>query len=243
MLTRDKTLTRRSLLRSAAAGALGLAAAGVVAGVPSEAGAQEVIASAVGSFRTTAALNLRSQPSTSAPVLLVIPFQANVTAIGPEENGFIKVIYADRTGWAHGDYLTVTSNDGGDTPAYLGTGKTTAGVNMRSGAGLNYGVLLVIPASATVELYDDFRNNYRLVRYGGKFGWVSANYISAGTPGSGQLTTTANLNLRAQPSLSGSILKVIPAGTTVSATNEIQNGYRKVTYAGTTGWASVAFLN
>ena len=136
----------------------------------------------------------------------------------------------------------MTSDGGGDTPAYLGNGKTTAGVNMRSGAGLEYGVLLVIPVNSTVELYDDFRNNYRLVRYAGKFGWVSANYIAAGTPGSGQLTTTANLNLRSQPSLSGSILKVIPAQSTVSATNEIQNGYRKVTSGGTTGWASVAFL-
>ena len=242
MLTRDLTLSRRSLLRSATAGALGLAAAGAVAAVPSEAGAQEVIASAVGNFRTTAALNLRSQPNISSSVILVIPYQATVTAIGPEENGFIKVIYADRTGWAHGDYLTVTSGGGGDTPAYLGSGKTTAGVNMRSGAGLNYGVILVIPANATVELYDDFRNNYRLVRYSGKFGWVSADYISAGSPGSGQLTTTANLNLRSQASLSGSILKVIPAGAKVSATNEIENGYRKVTYGGTTGWASVAFL-
>lgn len=244
MVSREPAFSRRSFLRTVAGGALGIAATGVIAGAasPQSASAQEVIAAAVGPFRTTAALNLRKQPNTSSQVLLVIPYQAEVTAVGPEQNGFVQVSYKGVTGWAHGDYLTVTSGGGNDTPAYLGKGKTTAGVNMRSGAGLNYGVLKVIPAGATIDLYDDFRNNYRLVYYAGGFGWVSADYVSAGTSGAGQLTTTAALNLRSQPSLSGSVLKVIPYGATVSATNEIQNGFRKVSYGGTAGWASVAFL-
>jgi uncharacterized protein YraI len=228
-----------------AAGAMGLAIAGTVAGglVPSGVAAQgEVSPLAVGPFRTTAALNLRSQPSNTAPIILVIPYQAAVTAIGPEQNGYINVIYADRTGWAHGDYLTVSSGGEGDTPAYLGMGKTTAAVNMRAGAGLSFAVKRVIPSGATIELYDDFRNNYRLVYYAGEFGWVYADYVSAGGSQSGQLTTTAALNLRSQPSLSGQVLKVIPQGAKVQAGSDIQNGYRKVTYGGTTGWASIAFL-
>jgi hypothetical protein len=38
------------------------------------------------------------------------------------------------------------------------------------------------------------------------------------------------------------VLRVIPYGAQVQAGSQIENGYRKVTYAGTTGWASTAFL-
>lgn len=241
MLNRDQTLSRRSLLRTAAIGAFGLAATGVASALPAEAAAQDVIAAAVGPFRTTAALNLRSQPSLSASVLLVIPYQASVDAVGPEQNGYVQVRYNGVTGWAYGDYLTVTTGD--DTPPMLvGYGTTTAALNLRSGAGTGYGVKRVIPADATIEIYDGVTNNYRQVAYAGTFGWAYADYISTSGAQPGKLTTTANLNLRSQASLSGTVLKVIPQGATVAATNDIQNGYQKVTYGGTTGWASVAFL-
>jgi uncharacterized protein YraI len=242
-LTHSPSISRRAFVRKAATGAFGLAVAGTVASgaLPKAAGAQEVSPLAVGPFRTTAALNLRTQPSTSAPIILVIPYQASVTAIGPEQNGYINVIYADRTGWAHGDYLTVTSGD--DTPpVFVGTGKTTAALNLRSGAGSNYSVKRVIPYGATIELYDGVTNNYRQVMYAGTFGWAYADYIAAGGSQPTTLTTTAALNLRSQPSLAGSVLRVIPYGAQVQAGTQIENGYRKVTYAGTTGWASTAFL-
>ncbi len=244
MTTLQTTLSRRSFLRTASTGAMALAVAGVVAGkvnTADVAAQDDVSAAAVGPFRTTAALNLRTQPSTSSPVILVIPYQAQVQATGPEQNGFVQVTYNGKTGWAHGDYLTVS---GGmeDPPVLVGTGKTTAALNLRSGAGSGYSVKRVIPSGATIELYDGVVNNYRQVSYAGTFGWAYADYIAAGGSQAGQLTTTAALNLRASASLSGQVLLVIPYGAKVSATSEIQNGFRKVTYAGKTGWASTAFM-
>ena len=224
-------------------GAFGLAVAGAAAtALPGAVGAQEVSPLAVGPFTTTAALNLRTQPNSSAPIILVIPYKAQVTAVGPEQNGYINVSYNGKVGWAHGNYLTVSSSGGGEYPAFLGMGKTTAAVNMRTGSGLSFSIKRVIPQGATVELYDAFHNNYRIVGYAGELGWVYADYVVAGGSQSDQLTTTAALNLRSQPSLAGQVLKVIPQGAKVQATSDIQNGYRKVTYGGTTGWASVAFL-
>ncbi len=244
MTSQQTTLSRRSFLHKASTGAMALAVAGVVAGKVNTAGVaaqDDISAAAVGPFRTTAALNLRTQPSLTAPIILVIPYQAEVQASGPEQNGFVQVTYKGKTGWAHGDYLTVSS--GMETPPVLiGTGKTTAALNLRSGAGTGYSVKRVIPAGATIELYDGVVNNYRQVSYAGTFGWAYADYISAGGSQPGQLTTIAALNLRAAPSLSGQVMLVIPQGAKVSATSEIQNGFRKVTYAGKTGWASVAFL-
>ena len=54
---------------------------------------------------TTAALNLRSGPSTQDKVLLVIPQGAKVTDTGTLTNNFSKVTYNGTTGWAHIDYL------------------------------------------------------------------------------------------------------------------------------------------
>ena len=55
--------------------------------------------------------------------------------------------------------------------------------------------------------------------------------------------TTANLNLRAAPSLSAQVYLVIPNGAEVGrATSGDANGFAQVTYNGVTGWASTAYL-
>lgn len=55
-------------------------------------------------------------------------------------------------------------------------------------------------------------------------------------------TTTANLNLRSSPSMTGTILTVMPNSTSVQITGEVQNGWYPVTYNGQTGWASATYL-
>ena len=55
-------------------------------------------------------------------------------------------------------------------------------------------------------------------------------------------TTTANLNLRSSPSMSGSILTVMPNSSSIQLTGEAQNGWYPVSYNGQTGWASAQYL-
>jgi uncharacterized protein YgiM (DUF1202 family) len=62
------------------------------------------------------------------------------------------------------------------------------------------------------------------------------------TGGSTYFRTTTALNLRAKPSTSGKILLVIPAGARVKNLGDSSNGYRKVSYKGTTGWAYGTYL-
>ncbi len=238
--------TRRQFLRTLTGGAAAIALAGIVAADGDEASAQsgDLAALASGHFRTTAALNLRASASTSANVLLVIPKGALVAAAGPEQNGFIKVSYAGNIGWAHKDYLTVSNGGSNDIPVYTGNGYTNDDVNMRSGPGLNYSVIRVLPAGTTVQLYDSYSNNYRMIGYAAQTGWVSIDVINPGGSGQqpGYLVTTANLNLRSGPSTQSPVLKVIPAGSQVARGDEVQNGFRAVTWAGISGWASTAYL-
>jgi uncharacterized protein YgiM (DUF1202 family) len=60
--------------------------------------------------------------------------------------------------------------------------------------------------------------------------------------GSPFFRTTANLNLRAKASASGKILLVIPANAIVTNLGASSNGYNKVSYQGTAGWAYGAYL-
>lgn len=56
-------------------------------------------------------------------------------------------------------------------------------------------------------------------------------------------TTTENLNLRNQASLSGRVLAVMPRGTHVVVTGLAQNGFLPVTYQGSQGWAHSDYLS
>jgi uncharacterized protein YraI len=232
---------------AASAAVLAVAGTAVANGGLSTVSAQEsesVSAAATGHFRTTSALNLRASASLSAPVILVMPQGGLVAAAGPEQNGFIQVSSSGNIGWAHRDYLTVSNGGSNDYPPYTGNGYTTDDVNMRSGPGLGYGVLRVLPAGTTVQLFDSYANNYRMIGYANQTGWVSIDFIRPGGTSQqpGYLVATANLNLRSGPSLEASVLKVIPNGSQVARGDEVVNGFRAVTYAGVSGWASTAFL-
>ncbi|MDQ2682492.1 MAG: SH3 domain-containing protein [Chloroflexota bacterium] len=58
-----------------------------------------------GTLVTTAALNLRAEPSLSAKVLTVMPSGARVTPTGQGSGQFAQVVYGNLTGWAATAYL------------------------------------------------------------------------------------------------------------------------------------------
>lgn len=56
-------------------------------------------------------------------------------------------------------------------------------------------------------------------------------------------TVTADVNLRAEPNLSGAVLAVIPSGTRVRLNPEANNGFRGVEYKDINGWVRTDYLN
>ena len=63
-------------------------------------------------------------------------------------------------------------------------------------------------------------------------------------PASNTATVTATtLNLRTGPSTSYTILRTMPQGATVDVVSGPSNGWYQVSYVGTTGWASGAYLD
>lgn len=215
----------------------------------------------------TTALNLRARPTTSSAVLTVIPSGGSVSVTGASQSGFLPVTYNGLAGFAYGDYLrggsAPSAGNSGSTPGASGSARTTTDLNLRSGAGTSFVVLLVIPAGAAVQLAGTQQNGFAQVTYGGTQGWASSTYLTGGgstsvpttpttpsTPSDGGTTSGAagsatvngSLNLRASASTSAQVLTVMPGGASLQVLGPRQNGFAQVGYNGTTGWAFEQYL-
>ena len=196
-------------------------------------------------------LNLRDQPGTSGKILTTIPKGKTVTILSEkDENGWYKVSYDGKTGYVSGSYLTTSTSS--STTITTKTGTATENLNLRNQASLSGKILTTIPKGKTVTILSEKdENGWYKVSYDGKTGYAISNYIKEGDSNSESTesapskptvsktgTTTENLNLRNQASLSGKILTTIPKGKTVTILSEKdENGWYKVSYDGKTGYA------
>ena len=196
-------------------------------------------------------LNLRDKASTSGRILTTIPKGKTVMILSEkDENGWYKVSYGGKTGYVSGSYLTTSPS--GSTTITTKTGTATENLNLRNQASLSGKILTTIPKGKTVTILSEKdENGWYKVSYDGKTGYAISNYIKEDDSNSEATesapskptvsktgTTTENLNLRNQASLSGKVLMTIPKGKTVTILSEKdENGWYKVSYDGKTGYA------
>jgi D-alanyl-D-alanine carboxypeptidase len=121
-------------------------------------------------YTTTANLNLRSGSSTKHKVLTVIPKGRQVSLLS-NHGSWYKIRFANKTGYASSAYLKPASTVT-DSIKYA----TTANLNLRTGAGTKYKVLIVIPKGKQVSLLSRHGTWYR-VKYSTKSGYVSSDYL------------------------------------------------------------------
>lgn len=185
---------------------------------------------------TTDVLNLRMGPSTGYAIILSMPKGSKVEMLSAAD-GWAKVVYNGTTGYASTSYLTSTAPV---TPT--GTIRyTTGNLNMRTGPGTSYSIILTIPKGSQVEVLSS-ANGWANVNYGGKTGYVSTSYLTGTAPGVTVRYTTANLNMRSGPGTSYSIILTIPRGSQVEVLGSA-GGWAKVNYGGRTGYVSEAYLS
>ncbi len=232
--SRAAGLTRRQILGKA----LGVGAAALAVGIAGKIGTGGTQAATVTQYKTTTRVNLRSGPGTTYGIITVLAAGTILAHTGKIVNRFYEVGYGHTYGWVHGDYLTRLGRDS----VIVGSAVTTANVNLRSGPSTGHQVLRVVAKGSTVKISNTVQNGFRYVIHNGLAGWIYAQYLSSGATGE-TFTTTARLNLRAQPSTSAKILLVMPSGATVKALSGTASGWRQVSYNGTVGWAATAYLN
>lgn len=181
---------------------------------------------------TTVALNLRSGPSTGYSILLTMPKDSTVTVLSTN-NGWSKVTYGSKTGYVFAAYLTNLSSS---------KSVVTYGVNLRTGPSGSYSIIQLIPKGSTVDVIST-TGKWSKVQFNNKIGYVWSAYISpVNSEVSGTYYTTNRLNLRSGPSTNYSIFLTMPKGASVSV-QSITNNWAKITYSGTTGYASMSFLS
>lgn len=187
---------------------------------------------------TTSNLNMRTGPGTSYPVILVIPKGATVSVIGYSDS-WAQVTYGGRSGYASTSYLTSPSSS-------TEVRYTTVNLNLRTGPGTGYAIVLVIPKGSSVNVLS-ISSGWAKVSYSGRTGYVSAAYLSTASPGSSTgasqytYTTSSNLNLRSGPSTGNSVLLVIPQGTPITVLETV-DGWHKASYSGKTGYVSASYV-
>jgi len=134
-------------------------------------------------------------------------------------------------------------------------------VNLRSGPGLGYRVLTIVPARATVSVTGDASEGWYPVRYENVDGWAYAEYVAIGGTAQGSASSTGNagvrgtatvvtnlLNMRGGPGVSYGVVAQLPYGTTVQVVGDPQAGdgrtWVEVTAKGSgQGWVAAEFLD
>ncbi len=156
---------------------------------------------------TTAPLNLRSGAGTGYSVLTVLPKGATVTVLSRTNQSWYQVSYTDSagtawTGYAGAAYLTATGSSSAASDSAAGeTATTTVSLNLRSGAGTSYSVIIVLPKRATVTILSKTNYQWYQVSYTSSAGttwtgYAGAAYLtvtgSTGTSASGSADSTSD---------------------------------------------------
>ena len=142
-------------------------------------------------------LNLRQEPSLTAPVLRFIPAQAPVhRGTGAVTNGYAPVTYDGVSGWAVALGLVATPEEAATATVPTTTVPTTTApaaapaasseirvtlspLMLRSGPGVDAEPILVIPEGGRLNLTrEGAADGYVTVDYDGVTGWVYADLIA-----------------------------------------------------------------
>ena len=221
--------------------------------------------------KTTEYVNFRSGPGTNYNSKGVIALGTTVTVTDTSNSEWYAVRLANgSTGYIFAQYLKVTGTSSAtptptQAPSNDGTvqAKLTADVNLRRGAGTNYGVIKVIGTGTTVTVTDASNSQWYKVKLSdGTEGYLFSEYLKvtsgnidsakpsakptptpAPSNGTVQAKTTSDLNVRKGPGTSYGIIKVIDMNVNVTVTEATNSSWYKVKLSdGTEGYLAAQYL-
>ena len=225
------------------------------------------------SAKTTEYVNFRSGPGMNYSSKGVIASGTTVTVTDTSNSEWYAVRLSNgSTGYIFAQYLKLNSSSSAaatpaptQAPSNDGTvqAKLTADVNLRRGAGTNYGVIKVIGTGTTVTVTDASNSQWYKVKLSdGTEGYLFSEYLKvtsgnidsakpSATPtptpapsnGTVQAKTTSDLNVRKGPGTSYGIIKVIDMNVTVTVTEATNSSWYKVKLSdGTEGYLAAQYL-
>lgn len=219
---------------------------------------------------TTDALRMRSGPSLHNGILLVLAKGTSMKVIDNSNSQWAKVQAPNgRQGWCSKAYLKFSSHSptpnrkSSDESQAKGLKATTTDyLNIRTGPGMGYRVIVTLGRGVTASVLDNSNSGWvEVLTSDGRQGWCSRQYlkISGSTPkkpsnGSntqkpsessitGALVMADVLRLRSGPGTSYKVLGSLPYNTYLKALDKPQSGWIKVqTSGGKTGYVSTDYV-
>lgn len=149
-----------------------------------EASSNDTLYSSPTAARTTVTVNMRREPE--GDVLFTLPANTSVQKIG-ERGAWYKVTYGNSTGYIAKTYLSdeISSPESPSTDASSGKGTaayiTASALNMRRGAGTEYGVIKTLSYGEKITFYS-LNDGWYLIQAGDDLGYVSQKYVSLTEP-------------------------------------------------------------
>ena len=134
--------------------------------------------------KTTEYVNFRTGPGTNYSSKGVIPSGTAITVTDTSNSQWYAVRLADgSTGYIFAQYIKITSATATPAPTEApadGTvrAKTTADVNLRKGAGTNYGVIRVVGNNTAVTVTEATSTWYKVKLSDGTEGYLYAQYVT-----------------------------------------------------------------
>lgn len=172
-------------------------------------------------------LNLRQYASYAAPVLGIFYNGAKMTVMTETDGWYYVLMDTGLRGYFRKEFVSFDTDPGSPViPGIIDTAKVISPggrVNMRQGPAYSYAVISSYYPGKTVSVYSKAGTFWR-VSVDGIFGYIDRNFLSTtgGSTGSGNAVVrgSAKLNLRAEPSLSASVIGQYAPGTAVKVTRQ-----------------------
>lgn len=97
-------------------------------------------------------------------------------------NGWIKIKYGSGNGWVSGQFLKSKSNQSSSSESKGTVYTNTEEVNLRSGAGTDYGIMACLDIGTSLSLLTTDGNWSKVQTKSGKIGWVLSKFVSTSSP-------------------------------------------------------------
>ncbi|ETI96296.1 MAG: hypothetical protein Q606_CBAC00083G0004 [Intestinibacter bartlettii DORA_8_9] len=129
--------------------------------------------------KTTAQLNVRKGSSTKYAKIGSLSKGEKVEIVSKLSNGWYKIKYNGTYGYVSGAYVKLDSEQPkpGEDEKIIATGKTTAGLNVRSGAGTGYKKIGHLNKGTKVEIVTKLSNGWYKIKFNSSYGYVSGDYV------------------------------------------------------------------
>lgn len=193
---------------------------------------------------TATVLNVRASATTSSGIVTQVKKGESFEILGSSGKWY-KIKANGKTGWSHGDYLSISnktvSGQSGDTIQV-----TTAVLNVRSSSNTSSSILTQVRLNQKFDVLGQSGKWYK-ISANGKTGWVHSDYtkVVKGTsnpeppkenPSSDSLIVdTAVLNVRASATTSSSIITQVRKNSKFNILG-ISGKWYKISANGKTGW-------